>query len=169
MFVESASFTLTCGLERPVVGKAEIHLIPQAERIKQAVLTFAGRHRTLVTSCRRSQIARPTPPRMLRATSASSRILCADSLQFRTLKSRRNSTPKSGRRRGSGRPLPALPTQRVRKPFLPPCQSPPRRSAASRQSATAPVGSDLHCPSLSGCCSGKSARQGNGTNGTARR
>jgi len=135
VLVNSSIFTLTRCFKRPVIGKAEVHFIPQAEWIKQAVLTFAGRHRTLNLSCRKSQIARPTPPRMLKATSANSRILCADSLQFRTPKSRRNSTLRSGRRRGSGRPLPALPAKTIRRPFLPPCQLPPHRLTASPRSA----------------------------------
>ncbi len=100
-------------------------------------LTFAARHCTLLMSCCKSQLAPPIPRRMLRATSASSRILCADSLQFRTPKSRRNSTPKNEQRRGRlrGLPPPALLPKRVRGSFLPPCQSPPQRLTASPRSA----------------------------------
>src|SRR5207237_10538945 len=54
-------------------------------------LTFAARHCTLLLSCRKSQFAPALRSRMCRATSANSRILCGHSLQFRTLKSRRNS------------------------------------------------------------------------------
>src|ERR1039458_8001854 len=102
-------------------------------------LTRAHHCCTLISRGSQWPITLNLPPRMQRATSANSRILYGDSLLFRTLKSRRNSTPKSWRRRGSGRPLPALPTQRVRTPFLPPCQSPPHRSDASQQSARVPA------------------------------
>src|SRR5205807_6353675 len=40
-----------------------------------AILTFVARHCTLLVSYRKNQLARPTPARMLRAISASSRIL----------------------------------------------------------------------------------------------
>jgi hypothetical protein len=84
---------------------------------------------------RKWRITRRVPRRIRQVISANSQTSCGDLLQFRTLKSRRNSTPKNGRRRGSGRPLPALLPQRIRKPFLPPCQSPPQRLTASPRSA----------------------------------
>ena len=77
------------------------------------------------------------PPRTSQVISASSQISCGDLLRSRTLKSRQNSTLRNERR--SGRPLPALLPQRIRKPFLPPCQSPLHRSIASLQSERVPA------------------------------
>jgi hypothetical protein len=42
MLVNSASVALAGRLERAVVGKTEVHFIPQAEWIKQTVLTLLG-------------------------------------------------------------------------------------------------------------------------------
>ena len=109
------------------------HLLqaPEAAGAEQLTLTSTHQCATLVPNERSAaRLWRNPPnlrPRMSRATSASSRILCGDSSPCRT--------PKSGRRRGSGRPLPALPTPRLRKPFPPPCQLPPQRLTASPRSA----------------------------------
>jgi hypothetical protein len=140
-------------------------------------LTFDARHSTLLPShthrglrssagCRRD--AQNLPPRMRRATSANSRILCGDLSLCRIQKSKLSSTPRN--ERGSGRPLPA---QRIKRgPFLPPCQSPPLRLTASPQSVIRRTETDLHrsmdylwSPDY---CSEKPVRQHSGTNETAR-
>src|SRR4051812_19166841 len=70
---------------------------------------------------------------MLRATSVSSQIFCVVWLPFPIRRSRLNWTPRSKRSDGgrSDLPLPAtLQAISTKKPFLPPCQSPPQRSTA---------------------------------------
>src|SRR5208282_5461682 len=47
-------------------------------------LTFAAQQGTLLLSCRKSPIARPTPPRMSRATSTALRTSCGNSFRCRT-------------------------------------------------------------------------------------
>ena len=116
--------------------------IPDAAAV-HPTLTSAHQCATLVSSeCSAAKLWRITQnlrPRTSRVTSASSQISCGDWLLCRTLKSRLSSTPRSGRRRGSGRPLSALPAQRIRKASLPPCQSHPHKSDASLQSARVPA------------------------------
>ena len=97
------------------------------------VLTSSAQPSILPSSRRnRCRIILRVPRRIPRVTLANSRILCGAWLLCRIPKSRRNSTPRNGRRRGSGRPLPA---QRIRRPFLPPCQLPPQRLTTSPRSA----------------------------------
>jgi hypothetical protein len=74
--------------------------------------------------------------RIPQVISASSRTSCGDLWPCRTPKLKPNSMPRNEQRRGSlaGLPLPALPAPSLRTPFLPPCQSPPRRLIASQQS-----------------------------------
>src|SRR5712691_10687273 len=99
-------------------------------------LTFAARHRTRLLSCRKSQLARPTPPRMNRANLQTLRDLSIRCSPFRTALSSNASKSTEGRCRETltavvrnlrSLDFSALQPQRIRTPFLPPCQSPPHR------------------------------------------
>ncbi len=82
------------------------------------------------------RLAQNLPPRMRRANTLHSKLLSKKSCLSRTRLSRRNLTPRSERGDSGRNGLPtALPAQRIRKPFLPPCQSPLQRLTASPRSA----------------------------------
>ena len=113
-------------------------------------LTFGTRRTTLLSTQRRptcpnSQLARPKLPRRSRANTPRLKPLSKKSCLSRTRLSRRISMPRSEHGNGAGNGLPAtLPAQRTRKPFRPPCQSPPQRSTASPRSAIKLVRSAVH-------------------------
>ena len=75
-------------------------------------------------------------PRMNRVNTLRLKLLSKKFSLSRTPLSRLNSTLRSERGFGAGNRFPAtLPAQGIRKPFHPPCQSPPQRLTASPRSA----------------------------------
>src|SRR5580658_1843606 len=114
-------------------------------------------------------------PRMSRVSTLRLKLPSKKSCLSRTRLSRRNSTPR-GERGDSGRNglRTALPAQRIRRPFLPPCQLPPQRLTASPRSAIKPTRNAVRrsiCfrSRLSGGCSGRPVRPRSGTSETAPR
>ena len=133
-------------------------------------LTFDTQKGILPSSRRNRCLIIPRVPRRIpRVTLASSQLLCGAWLLCRTLKSKLVLMKRS--ERGGVEPEnllpPALPAQRIRRPFLPPCQSPPRRLTAFPQSVIRRTETDLHRSTgylLShGYCSGTPVRQRSGT------
>src|ERR1700730_5264686 len=80
------------------------------DRYVSIKLTSDARHCLLLVSCHKNQLARTTPAKMVTATLGLLRVLCGDWLLCRIPKSKLSSTLRNGQKRGSRRPLPALPT-----------------------------------------------------------
>src|SRR5579859_4753756 len=121
---------------------------PNLPRAPHPDLTLTDHCATLQASERSRLKWRLTPnlrPRMNRVNTLRLKLLSKKCCLSRTRLSRLNSTPRSecGNSAGSGLPA-TLPVKRIRNSFRPPCQSPPRRSTASPQSAIKLTETDLH-------------------------
>src|SRR5437016_1341804 len=124
--------------EKSFVGQPKFHAISNALASVISIdnLILAHHCAILISEDSQWRITQNLPPRMHRVNTLRLRLLLKKFCLYRTRLSRLNSMPRSecGNSARYGLPATFLPVG-IRRPFLPPCQSPPRRLTAFPQHA----------------------------------